>query len=238
MVLLFVSPVGPILIWVIAIFVWPKFRAIAQDIGSENMVPLLTWSDAPFNWSFVLANLSMVAWLIVLLSICLQGAGAWLRHVPGWTWLSHSFSMRIPWRRRRMQRDFSALLGLLLDAGVPEAEAVRLAAEGTGNSRFQRRADRVVEDLKQGVKLTDAVRWLDDRGEFRWRLRNVSQGQSRFGAALAGWQEALEAQAYRQEQLFSQALSSGFVLLNGLMVGLATVSVFSMLVKITELALW
>ena len=39
---------------------------------------------------------------------------------------------RLPWRRKRFQRDFSAMLAVLLDAEVPETEAVGLAAEATG----------------------------------------------------------------------------------------------------------
>jgi hypothetical protein len=92
--------------------------------------------------------------------------------------------------------------------------------------------------LKNGVPLAEAMRWLDDAGEFRWRLLNARESPGRFAAALAGWHEALEARAFQQEQLFSQALSTGFVLLNGLMVGLAASCVFRGLVHITELALW
>ena len=56
-----------------------------------------------------------------------------------------------------MQRDFSTMLAILLDSGVPEPEAVALAADGTANTVFRRRAARAVESLRQGVNLTQAV---------------------------------------------------------------------------------
>jgi type II secretory pathway component PulF len=242
MVLLFVSPVGPALVWMMAIFVFPKFHQIVADMTAEE--PLAgspsAWSDAAFQWSLLLANITLAVWLLFFVATCLQGALAWLLRwvIPGWSRLADGISFRIPWIFRRMQRNFSAMLALLLDAGIPEEKSLRLAAESTGNRTFLRRAGRAIEDLKSGVKLTDAVRWLDDAGEFRWRLRNACHGQNRFAAALAGWHEALEARAFQQEQAFSQALTTGFVLMNGLMVGLATVGVFKALVGITELALW
>jgi len=243
MVLLFVSPVGPALVWMMAIFVFPKFQQIMMDMTVENPVGdgnVVPWSSAPFQWSLFLANVTLAAWLAFLFGTCLQGAVAWLLKwvLPGWSRLSDAFSFRIPWIRHRMLRDFSALLTLLLDAGIPEEKSVRLAADGTGNRTFVRRAERVNDELRKGAKLTEAVRWLDDAGEFRWRLTNACHAPNRFAAALSGWHEALEARAFQQEQMFSQTITTGFVLMNGLMVGLATVGVFKALVGITEMALW
>src|SRR5205814_213196 len=120
----------------------------------------------------------------------------------------------LPWRRKRMRRDFSAMLALLLDAEVPEEKALSLAAASTANIVFMKRAERVIAELRSGVKLAEAVRWLDDAGEFHWRLRNVSSvvgqpSRSNFFAALAGWHESLEAKAFQQEQAVSQALTTG-----------------------------
>jgi type II secretory pathway component PulF len=234
-VLLFVSPVGPVLLWVLWIFVFPKFEMIMED-----MAPGTVWSSSPFQWSLVLANLILAAWLLFFIGTCFQGVGEWILRTmaPSCAGVIDALSLRIPWRRRRVQRDFSALLALLLDAGVPEEKSVRLAAQGTGNRGFQKRAERVVADLREGVKLPEAVRWLDPRGEFRWRLQNACHAPNRFVTALSGWQDALEAKAFQQEQFFSQGLTTGFVLLNGIMVGLATITVFQALASITEIALW
>ena len=49
-----------------------------------------------------------------------------------------------------MQRDFSTMLAILLDSGVPEPEAVTLAADCTANRVFRQRAARAVEGLQAG----------------------------------------------------------------------------------------
>src|SRR5207247_2343155 len=128
-----------------------------------------------------------------------------------------------------MQRDFSVMLALLLDSEVPEEKAVLLAAQSTANRIFMARAERVVRDLRAGINLTKAVQWLDDAGEFRWRLRNASQPRNGFFAALAGWHESLEAKAFQQEQAVSQTVTTGLVMLNGLMAGLVAVGIFRIL---------
>ena len=146
---------------------------------------------------------------------------------------------RLPWRRKRLQRDFSTLLAILLDSGVPEPEAVALAADGTANSIFRRRAGRAVESLRQGVKLTQAVQSLDDSGEFAWRLANAVHGHAGFLQALAGWHESLDAKAFQQEQAAAHGITSALVLWSGLFVGAVAISVFTFLVSITNSAvLW
>jgi type II secretory pathway component PulF len=148
-------------------------------------------------------------------------------------------NFHLPWRRKRLQRDFSTLLAILLDSGVPEPEAVALAADGTANTVFRRRAARAVESLRQGVKLTQAVQSLDDSGEFAWRLANAVHGHTGFLQALAGWHESLDAKAFQQEQAAAHGLTSALVLWSGLFVGAVAISVFMLLVSITNSAvLW
>ena len=147
---------------------------------------------------------------------------------------------QLPWRRKRLERDFSVLLAILLDSGMPEERAVTLAADGTANGRFRARATAVVAELRRGVKLTEAVAGMDDTGEFRWRLANAAAGPAQFVAALTGWHETLEARAFRQEQVFAQTTGSVLVLVNGLFVGTLAVGIFQTLISLTEMVegLW
>ena len=236
-VLLFVSPLGPALIWMLEIWVFPKLKDLGKDMVSSGS----PWPWYLFDWTTLVANLALALWVAFVLGTMFAGTAGprWLRRLldrlgP----VSHHFPLWLPWRRRRIQRDFSTMLALLLDAEVPEEKAVRLAAQSSANVIFQRRADRVVRDLREGVKLTEAVRWLDGAGEFRWRLRNAAQAGRGFVAALAGWHEVLEAKAFQQEQAVSQAVTTGFVFMNGLMVSLLAVGVFQLLLAIMEEAAW
>ena len=198
------------------------------------------WSGELFEWSILVANVTLMIWLLFWLADCVSGdSPRWLLRLLGkFAPVTDRFAFQLPWRRRRMQRDFSVMLALLLDVEVPEDKAVRLAAESTANRVFLMRAERVVADLRQGVKLTEAVRWLDDAGEFRWRLRNAAQAGRGFVAALDGWHETLEAKAFQQEQIASQTITTGFVFLNGLMVSLIAVALFQLLIAVIEVAAW
>jgi type II secretory pathway component PulF len=150
-----------------------------------------------------------------------------------------AFNFRLPWRRKRLERDFTAMLALLLDAEVPEEQAVTFAAQSTDNGVFMRRGAEVAQRLRNGVGFLDAMQGIDDTGELRWRLANAVHGHGGFMKALAGWHEALEAKAYQLEQTASQTITTGLVIINGCVVGLIAVSVFQALTSIVwEVSLW
>ena len=124
------------------------------------------------------------------------------------------------------------MLAILLDAGVPEPEALTLAADCTANNIFRQRAAQARDALRQGVKLTDAVQMMDDSGEFQWRLMHALHAGGGFFKAIAGWNEALDAKAFQQEQATAQIVTTSLVVLNGILVGFIVVSVFSVLISI------
>jgi type II secretory pathway component PulF len=140
----------------------------------------------------------------------------------------------LPWRRRRLQRDFCATLSLLLDAETPEPAAITLAAEATANHVFVQRARRALEDLAAGRPLQAALQRFDKAGEFSWRLANAAAQHGGFLPALSGWMEALDAKAFQQEQTASQLITTGLVLCNGLVAGLIAVGVFTVLISFEQ----
>jgi hypothetical protein len=124
------------------------------------------------------------------------------------------------------------MLAVLLDGGVPESVAVRLAGDCTANEVCRRRARRVVAALEKGIKLDDAVRAFDGTGELHWRLTNAVYGRSGFLNALRGWHEALDAKAFQQEETATHTLTSGLVVLNGVVVALIATAMFGILVAV------
>jgi type II secretory pathway component PulF len=140
----------------------------------------------------------------------------------------------IPWKQKRLLRTFSAMLSVLLDGGVPEAEAVSLAGACTSNEISRRRAQRVIAALERGVKLDDAVRSFDDSGEFYWRLTNATHARGGFLNALRGWHEALDAKAFQQEEATAHFITSGVVIFNGALVALIATAMFGILVVILD----
>jgi type II secretory pathway component PulF len=146
---------------------------------------------------------------------------------------------QFPWRRKRLHRDFSAMLSVLLDANVPEVEAVALAGEATNNRMFRRRANRVRSLLVEGVKLPEAIHVLDNSKELSWRLTNALRRGSGFLHALAGWHDALDAKAFQLEQAAAQIATTLLILFNGLIVGSIVTAIFLALIQILNgAALW
>jgi type II secretory pathway component PulF len=233
-IILLVWPVAPIILWVLSIFVLPKLMSIAADFETPMPPWIGTLSSMSFAMTFVIVGLWL---LILLLGMRIPGRTGFIpTGVRPW---ADGLDLRIPWRRHRLERDFSSMLAILLDAEVPEANAVQMAAESTGNAVFIARSKSVLADLQNGVELCKALKRMDASGEFEWRLRNASFPPEGFQSALAGWHESLEAKAFQQEQTFSQAVTTSFILLNGLMVGMSAMSIFAFIIAITEdVALW
>jgi type II secretory pathway component PulF len=125
---------------------------------------------------------------------------------------------------------------VLLDGGVPEAEAVRLAGDSTANEICRRRARRVMAALERGTKLDDAVGGFDDSGEFHWRLTNAIHARGGFLQALRGWHETLDAKAFQQEEAATHAVTSGLVIVNGVLVGLIVTAMFGILIVVVKAA--
>jgi type II secretory pathway component PulF len=233
-ILLIFAPVACWLITLLSVFVVPKFKEVAAGMGVQ------VWPFTQFvfalNNSHVLVGFEMLVFL-ALMSVAVVYIGGpglvrWFQFqsVPVVDWIT----WRIPWKQKKLQRTFSAMLAVLLDGGVPEAEAVRLAGDSTANEICRHRARRVIAALEKGVKLDDAVRVFDDSGEFHWRLTNATHAHGGFLNALRGWHEALDAKAFQQEEVATHVLTSGLVILNGLVVALIATSMFGMLVMILK----
>ncbi len=233
------TPVNVAISIVLAIYIMPRLNEVYENVLSSTggTLPVL-WEFVRENFRILIAAQSCLFGLLVLAAF-IYIAGPYvvsvLRAVFGP--LPDMIAWAVPWKRKRMQRTFSAMLSVLLDAGVPEAEAIELAADCTANAVVRQRALKAKEAIQRGVKLTEAVQALDDTGEFRWRLANAVHGRGGFLQALAGWHEALEAKAFQLEQTFAHIVTTALVLANGLMVSIVVGAVFSGLIAITSVAL-
>lgn len=250
---------------VMRVVVWPKLREIGWDMGADLTVLEVAMED--------------FAWLSPLVFVVFGGPVALglFGHVTGpraWTWapvvfpalgqwlvtrfawltrLPDALALRLPWKRRRLERNFARVLAQLLDLRLPEERAVRLSAESTANFAFIARAARVADALARGTKLPDALALLDDSRELRWRLDTAAQSvrrdmtpaepaaassapRSDFQTALAGWIAALDAKAFQAEQTAAHLLSAAFVLANGALVALVCMGTMQMLISLIAVA--
>lgn len=231
-ILLLFAPIAVWLISMLMIFVVPKFKEVAAGMGAQ------VWPLAAFVFNFAPQIIGFEIILFCLLAgVALTYIGGpsvvrWFqfREIPVVDWIA----WRVPWKQKKLLRAFSAMLAVLLDSGVPEAEAIRLAGESTANEICRRRARRAIAALERGEKLDDAIRTFDDTGEFHWRLTNAMHAHGGFLEALHGWHEALDAKAFQQEETATHAMTSGLVILNGVVVGLVATAMFGMLVMILK----
>jgi len=226
---------APIAIWLISvqmIFVVPKFKEVTAGMG------VATWPLAQFVFSIapelVLLEALLFFTLAAAATFYIGGPGLvrWFqfREIPLVDWIA----WRVPWKQKKLLRTFSAMLAVLLDGGVPEPEAVRLAGESTANEICRRRAKKVIDELTGGTKLVDAVRAFDATGEFHWRMANGAHSRGNFLDALRGWHEALDVKAFQQEDAATHAVTSGMVILNGVVVGLIATAMFGILITVLK----
>jgi type IV pilus assembly protein PilC len=234
-----VTPALVLVPLVLRIKVLPAFNAVFAGMLEGQSLPAFTrlvFAGNDFSTLVQIALLGLV-WLALVAYLGGPRLHGWLhRAIPG---LQDWIICLMPWRQKRLQRDFSTMLAVLLDAEVPEAEAVSLAARATGNVIIARRAGQVSGLLTDGVKLPEAIRVMDDAGELQWRLANALRRGSGFLRALAGWHEALDAKAFQLEQTAAQIATTALVLFNGLIVASIVIAVFLVFIKlINEATLW
>jgi len=230
-VLLF-SPVFIAVTLMTTVFVIPKFKDVFAGM-SIQLWPLTAFVfGLADSGMLVFLEITITLLMAVLVLIYIGGPQFTrifqFRGFPIVDWIA----WRVPWKQKRLQRDFSAMLSVLLDGGVSEAEAVRLAGECTANEICRHRVARAVTALEQGIKLDEAIRTFDAAGEFHWRLTNAARARGGFLNALRGWHETLEAKAFQQEEASAHIITSGLVILNGLLVALIAIAMFGMLVML------
>ncbi len=233
-ILLLFAPIACWIICLVSLLVIPKFKEVAAGSGAQ-LWPLTNFVFGHTFW-MVAYETVLFCVLIAVTMIYIGGPGfvRWFqsRRLPVVDWIT----WHVPWKRKHLLRTFSAMLAVLLDGGVPEAEAVRLAGECTANEICRRRVRRVTAALQQGIKLDDAVGAFDDTGEFHWRLTNAVHARGGFLKALRGWHEALEARACQQQEAATHVFTSGLVIVNGVLVGLIATAMFGILIVMIKAA--
>ncbi len=236
---LVVMPMSLVILPMLGVYILPRFQDIISDMGElGTSAGVFDWLMVNLWWVVGVHALVLFAMWVFTLAF-LAGPRleqCFARIMPG---LSARMALALPWRRKRVQRDFSVSLALLLDAGLPEARAVELAAESTGNWIYQNRAVRVGTDLANGMPLPEAVGRIDGSGEFQWRLTTAARAGQGFLPALRTWHEALDTRASQQEQSAAQMATTGLVFYNGAVVGLVMLGVFQFLISVLEAtSLW
>lgn len=230
------TPVNVAILSSFAIYVLPGLSKTYAAYFTEDSAPPALWQFVQDNVGWLLAAQASLA-VVLLLAGFVYVANPYVVSLLRSSFgpLPDKIAWAVPWKRKRMQRTFSTMLSVLLDAGVPEVEAVQLAADCTANAVVKQRAGKVTEAIRHGTKLTEAIHALDESGELRWRITNATHGAGGFLQALTGWHEALDAKAFQLEQGFAHIASSALVVINGLLIATVVGAVFSGLIAIINI---
>jgi type II secretory pathway component PulF len=211
-----ISPAMVVVPVVIRVRVLPTMKAVFAGTLEGQSLPAFT--RFVFGESNVVMTMQLCLvgfiWLAMLAYLGGPRLHGWLHRVlPGMQdWLL----ARLPWRRKRLQRDFSATL----------------AAQSPANLAIIGRAQKVRALLQGGVKLPEALGALDSSGELQWRLSNALRRGTGFVRALTGWHEALDAKAFQLEQAAAQITTTVLVLINGVIVASVLIAVFLIIISI------
>lgn len=234
-----VLPTALVIAAMLNLMVIPKFKEVFDGMLEGAMLPGFTRALFAGHKYIFLAQIVVIlaVWLLTFAYLGGPRAYRWfeflLPGVPDW------IQYHLPWRRKRLQRDFSAMLAVLLDAHMPESEAILLAADSTANKIILRRAEKIRDLLARGVKLPEAIRAVDDTGELQWRLANALRRGRDFLSALNGWHEALDSKAFQQEQAAAQITTTALVLFNGFIIAAVVIGMFLPLIALlNHMTLW
>ena len=221
-----VLSIAVMIVGILMTYVIPKFKAIFADMLEPGEV-LPEFTMLVLKISDTIKNNAAALFIPLLLLL-----GVWF-YCKKKGWLD-AFWLLMPWRRKRLQRDYSRVLALLLDSGVPEEKAIELAAQSTSNRTIKKRARKVIAGLQSGMGLTEAIKLMDDSREFQWRLTNALQTDGKFVDSLSGWHQSLSARADRQHRSFASLIEATMILLLGLIIGSVMIAMFLPLIKLMD----
>ncbi len=221
-----VLSIAVMIVGILMTYVIPKFKAIFADMLEPGEV-LPEFTMLVLKISDTIKNNAAALFIPLLLLL-----GVWF-YCKKKGWLD-AFWLLMPWRRKRLQRDYSRVLALLLDSGVPEEKAIELAAQSTSNRTIKKRARKVIASLQSGMGLTEAIKLMDDSREFQWRLTNALQTDGKFVDSLSGWHQSLSARADRQHRSFASLIEATVILLLGLIIGSIMIGMFLPLIKLMD----
>lgn len=219
----------------------PKYAEIFEGMLDGRMLPAFTRS---YMWGAYngIPHLMVAGLFVIMVSVAMSGAFSsrgFMVRVPRLKAAMDWGVFRLPWWRYRFQRDFAIVLGMLIDNGIDEPEAVTLAARGTGNTVMIRRSSRICQQLEQGHSLSDALRLVTRRDDLGWRVATSALGTDGFLATLGGWSEMLGARADRWEQVVAHILSSAIILFVGLLVMTLVIAMWLPLIEMVNFyVLW
>lgn len=137
-------------------FVVPRLSSVFEGFGAEL--------PAPTKLLLAITGFLTTKWFIVIGGIvgAVVGYKAWVATDAGATVRDRFFlnaPIAGPVVRKGTVSRYARVLGTLVYGGVPILDAITLAGKSTGNKVFEHTNDKIVQDVREGVPLADAMRY-------------------------------------------------------------------------------
>jgi type IV pilus assembly protein PilC len=142
------------LLMILVNFILPRFSGFYADFDAElpAVTRVLMWLTTALRRVLLAAGLAVPVLAVLAL---------WLRRKESNRVRLDRLKLALPYARRIWLESgvslFSRTLGLLLQAGIPLLQAVRIACQAVPNSFLMRRTETVPEDIRNGQSLSDAL---------------------------------------------------------------------------------
>jgi type II secretory pathway component PulF len=135
-----------------AVFTWivPQFAALFRDFGMSLPEATLFVINMPHTIVWIVASVAALL-LVLLAATCAAPPGA------KWSRIVSLVPLVGPLVRSNALARFCQLMAMLLDAGVPAAEALRLTAAGVSHSGLSAAARRAALAVEAGRPLDEAL---------------------------------------------------------------------------------
>lgn len=145
-----------------------------------------------------------------------------------------------PWRRISCALAFGGFaisLGVMLSAGAPMSEALRLAIRGVRSDLARSRLQVVLQQVRQGVSLSQALQSLKSFPPTIVRLVSVGESTGALGRMLQRSGKLEEDAAVRDIEAAARLLGPALVVLLGGLIGLMMVGLLSGVTELGQAAL-
>jgi type II secretory pathway component PulF len=203
-------------LFVVLLFIVPSIAPIAQELGGAPPLPLKVMIAAS---DFLHAHMALLGFASAagLLSLVFAGrAGLLSRPMEG-------VLLDGPFRRTAGGLVFGAFavsLGTMVTAGAPLSEALRLALRTVALAGVRRRLEPVIQAVRQGESLSDALSSVNGFPPPIIRLTAVGEASNAVGPMLVRSGRMAEESGLRRIEAVGRIAGPALIILLGALVGL------------------
>lgn len=214
-------------------FVMPRFEGLFTTLGAELPASTRVLMDVG---AFVRGN-----WYILLGGLVAAGVGArlWLSSAPGRLWLDGAL-VSLPQIGKVVRALATArvtrVLGVLIEGRVPLMEALHLARESTGNSRYAALVDRAVDAVTRGEPVSTAFFGTPLISESVAEAIRSGERTGQLGPVLTNLSDFLDEDNEVIVKSIASIIEPIILMALGVLVGFVALSMFLPLFDLTSMA--